>query len=325
MLARVMRAPPDDAGAAAPAATTSPASTAASDVAPAADAAPASAPAASPLSSADSSKREGSAQPANNSSAASDGKAAETPAKAGDAPPPGGPEGKDAKPEGQAPDKTPDAALGEAKDAKPGESADGKPKEADAAADKKPDTPAETPPAPPPVYDAYKVPENLKLDENRLKEFNTILGEAELSGKADHAAMQQLGQKMMDLYAQEVQRIGQQVQQYQVDVWNRHLESELNVLKSDPELGGNRIETTLGNAKYVLEQFGGSRDEQDRFMAVLDRAGVSSNRDFVALLNRMFERYREPQPVPSNLPSVPAKSPGQRNWYDTVDLGGGKA
>jgi hypothetical protein len=323
---RMLRAPADETGAAtpapaAPAAPAAEAAPAAAAAAPAAEAAPAKSDApASPLASADAGKRDGAPAPTAEAAPAK----TETPAKAGDAPPTGGTEGKDAKPEGDAAAK-PDAATGDGKDAKPGETAEAKPDGADPAADKKSDAQAEAPPAPPPVYEPYKVPESLKLDEAKLTEFNTILGEAELSGKAEHAAMQQLGQKMMDLYATEVQRIGQQVQQYQVDVWNRHLETELNVLKSDPQLGGNRIDTTLGNAKYVLEQFGGSKDEQDRLMAKLDRAGISSNRDFIAFLNRQFERYREPEAVSPNLPSVKARTPGQRSWYDTVDVGGAKA
>lgn len=334
LLARVMRAPPDDNGAAAAASGTAAPAAAAdagSAAAPAAEApaAKVDAPAspASPLATADAGKREGAPAPATRESApAADGAGdTKTPAKAGEAPPPGGTEGKDpAKPEGETGDKKPDAAAG---DKKPGETAEAKPDGADAAADKKPEANAETPPAPPPVYDAYKLPETLKLDETRLAEFNTILGEAELAGGAKHEAMQALGQKVMDLYAGEVQRIGEQVQKYQVDVWNRHLETELNVLKSDPELGGNRIDTTLGNAKYVLEQFGGSKEEQDRLLAAWDRAGVSSNRDTIALLNRMFERYREPEPVPPNLPSVKPnnRGAGQKGWYDTVDVGGAKA
>lgn len=320
---RMLRAAPDVPGNAAPGGDAAPAAAAAADASPAPAAGNEAPATASPLAGADASKRDGAPAPAADAAPAKPD--SETPAKAGEAPPPGGTDGKEpAKPEGGEGDKKPDAAAGEKK---PGETAEVKPDGADPAADKKPDAPGEAPPAPPPVYDPYKVPETLKLDDARLAEFNTILGEAEISGKADHAAMQALGQRMMDLYAGEVERIGKQVQQYQVDVWNRHLEGELNVLKSDPELGGNRIDTTLGNAKYVLEQFGGSKEEQDRFMAVLDRAGVSSNRDFVALLNRMHERYREPQPVPPNLPGskTAAKGPGSKGWYDTVDVGGAKA
>lgn len=269
----------------------------------------------SALASADSSNREGAPKgdAATESSGSDAGK--ETPAKAGDAPPPGGAEGKS---DADGKDAKPDAATEAGKDAAKDKTAEGKPEGTDPAADNK-DAAAETQPPAPPTYDAYTLPENFKLDDGKLSEFNTILGKAELSGKADHAAMQALGQELVDFYAREVDRIGREVTKHQVDVWNRHCEQEFNVLKNDAELGGNRINTTLGNAKYVLEQFGGSKAEQDRLMASLDRSGISHNRDFVALLHRMFERYREPEPVSPNLPSVAANQPGQRNWYQTVD------
>jgi hypothetical protein len=321
MSTRMMRAPEDGNGAAAqpPAGGNGPAAGADASGSSAAPAAAAEAPAApvtapSALSGADSGKRDG-AKP-NESSAGDGGK---------ETPPPGGPDGKpDA--DGKTPDAKdakPDAAAEAGKTPDKDKPADGKPDGAEPAADKK-DAAAESQPPAPPVYDAYKLPENFKVDEAKLSDFNTILGKAELAGKADHATMQALGQELVNFYAQEVDRIGREVMKYQVDVWNRHCEQEFNVLKNDPAIGGNRIDTTLGNAKYVLEQFGGSKDEQSRLMASLDRSGISHNRDFVALLHRMYERYREPEPVQPNLPSMPARQPGQRNWYETVD-GGGKA
>ena len=248
------------------------------------------------VSAADASKREG-AEPAKD---------------AKDTPPakPGG----DAKPseDGAKPD---DAKPAEAK---PDAAAEAKPDGADTKTETK-EALATEPPAPP-TYDAYTLPENATLDNERVGAFNAILGQFELDSKADHARVQALGQSLVDFYHTEVQRIGEQVMQHQRDVWNRHNETLINELKSDPELGGNRIQTTLGNAKYVLEQFGGSADEQKALLAELDNAGVSNSRRFIALLNRMYERYREPAPVQPNLPAARATNqPGARNWYDRVD------
>ena len=313
MTTRIAYAPEGETGAAAPETPAAP------EAAPAAS--EAAAPTPSALAAADSNNRDG----------ATKGDAPATTEPAGkeagkEAPPPGGTEAKPADADGKTPDasaeKKPEAAAEGAKDAPKDKTADGKAEGAEPAAEKK-DAAAETQPPAPPAYDAYQLPEGLKVDDGKLGEFNTILGKAELAGKADHAAMQALGQDLVNFYGQEMARVSREVMQYQVDVWNRHCEQEFNVLKNDPEIGGNRIDTTLGNAKYVLEQFGGSKDEQTRLMASLDRSGISHNRDFVALLHRMFERYREPEPVQPNLPSVAAKQPGQRNWYETVD--GGKA
>jgi hypothetical protein len=311
MSTRIAYAAEDGTGAAAPAAE------APAAAAPAAEAAPASP--ASPLATADSTKRDGA--PADTNSASPD--AAKTPDKSGDAPPPGGTE---AKPPADADGKKPEAGADEGKKPDAAKPEDGKAEGTDAAADKPKEgevKEGEQPPPPKPTFEAYKLPENLKLDETRLAAFNDILGEAEISGKADHAVMQQIGQKLMDMYSAETQRIATEFQKYQVDVWNRHLESEVSKLKADAQLGGNRIDTSLGNAKYILEQFGGSKEEQTRFMEKLDRSGISSSIEFVALLNRMHERYREPQPVPPNLPTPKANGgqPGQRNWYDKVDSG----
>lgn len=309
---RMLRAAEDGTGAAAPAATEAAAAPAASE----APAAPAS-----PLATADSAKRDGAPAPAESASP----DATKTPDKSGDAPPPGGAEAKPAEVAG---DKKPEAGADEGKKPDVAKPEEGKAEGADAAADKpkegdKTDVkPGEEAPLPKPAYEAYKLPENFKLDDTKLAQFNDILAETELSGKADHAVMQQMGQKLMDLYANEAQRIANDFRQYQVDVWNRHLESEVSSLKADPQLGGNRIDTSLGNAKYVLEQFGGSKEEQTRFMEKLDRSGISSSIEFVSLLNRMHERYREPQPVSPNLPSQKTNTgPGARGWYDSVDVG----
>jgi hypothetical protein len=264
-----------EAPAAPPAAETPPASVEAAAAAP--EAKPESTP--SLLAIADAAKREGAP-------------------KAADTPPPTDAGAKPEKPaEGQ-----PEAAKPEEVKAKP----EG---ETDAAKEAL----AEQPPAPP-VYDAYKMPENFQADEKLIGDFNGMLGEFELATKADHAQTQGFAQKLVDFHAQQVQRVIQDRDQYQRDVWNRLNETRINELKSDPELGGNRVETTLGNAKYVLESMVGLKPtEVQELLAVWDNGGVSNHRLTIKALNHLYERLREPAPVPPNPPS--AKGQGQRNWY----------
>lgn len=320
LLESVFRSPDDPAAApaatsgdaaatvpAAAAAASSPAAAAASDApAPAADTKTESTP--SLLATADTGKRDG-APPA-----AAD-------AKPGDVPPPGG---ADAKP---AEKPAADTAAEPAKKPDDGKTEPAKAEGAEAAADK--DAAGKTadkeqPPAPP-VYDAWKVPEGVKLGEAETTQFNGLLGELE-AAKGDHAKAQEVGQKFLDLHLGEIKRVADQLAKHQVDVWNRHVEKQIGELKADPQFGGNRIETSLGNAKYVVEAMWGlDATEAGQLIAAMDAAGLSSNRLLIKALNKHYERYREPDPVPSLDPAASAiingrqSQPGQRNWYDKVD------
>lgn len=251
------------------------------------------------LASADAGKRDGAPKPS--TSAQSDAAA-----KPADTPPPADAKAKPETGDGKAPEAKPEPGKDAAKDG------------ADAAAK---DALAQQPPAPP-VYEAPKLPEGQKLDEKLLSGFDKKWGDFEVANKIDHSQMQALRQEVINDYVAEVQRIGADVAKYQRDVWNRTIETRINELKADPELGGSRIETVLGNAKYVIEDFGGlSKAEQSELLAVWDNGGVSNHRLTVKLLNNIFERFQPPQPVQPNNPAASKlmSQPGQRRWYDTVD------
>lgn len=219
--------------------------------------------------------------------------------------------------EGTKPDASkPEAAKPDAAKAEPGK-AEAKPG-AESTAETKADAAAETPPAPP-TYDALKLPEGVQLDGERVKLLDKILGDTELATKADHGAMTAMRQQLADLWIQEAQRIVSELQAHQRDVWNRINEQRINEIKNDPELGGNRIDTTMGNAKYALETMCGlTKDEAGKLIEVMDAGGLSNHRLMIKALNGIYERLREPGPIDPNLPSV-RSTPGQRNWYGTVD------
>lgn len=201
----------------------------------------------------------------------------------------------------------------------------------------KPETkPADTKEAPeatpqaPPVYEALKLPDTVKLDKERVAKFDELIGKTELSTKADHAAMSAMRQDLANLYVEEVNRIGQQVAKHQVDVWQRLAEQRVNEFKSHPVLGGNRAETTLGNAKYALEGLlpeltKGSpapftKQDATELIKIMDAGGVSHSVLMIKALNGLYEALREPEPVPGTLPlhATTSKEPGQRGWYDSV-------
>lgn len=255
-----------------------------------AETAPPSGGAPSLLAVADAGKRDGAPE-----APAAAAPATEPPAQSGNPPPTGEPK-PEAKPE----------AMAEG----------GAPKPADPAAAK--DALAQEPPAPP-VYIAPVLPEGRSIDSEALSVFDTRLGELELKGKLDHAAVQEIRQHAIDTYLREGERLAEQIDQRNRDVWNRMKEGWINDLKADPELGGNRIETTLGNAKYAFESMLGlNKAQQTALLQVMDNAGVSDHPHFIRALHNLYERFREPEPVPANPPMRPgSREAGQRGWYDT--------
>lgn len=276
------------------------------------------APSIAPLAGADAGKREGA--PEANPDAKANGHDTGAAATKPDA---------TAKPDsgGETAAKAPPADGGEAKPPEP-KPAEPKPAEAKPEGEAKPPEPADKkeapaqPPQAPPAYEALKLPETVKLDETRLKAFDDLIGKTEVASKADHAAMSALRQDLANFYVEEVSKLHTQRDQNQRDVWNRLIEQRFNELKSDPQLGGNRIETTLGNAKYALESLVGlSKDEATQLIAIMDAGGVSHHRLTIKMLNGIYELLREPEAIAPAQPGrgFNSKEAGERGWYSTVD------
>jgi hypothetical protein len=233
----------------------------------------------------------------------------ESPAESGDKPPETKPEAKEppkpeTKPEGE---KKPEAEVKETAEAKP---------------ETKPE-PAKEPQAPP-TYDKLAIPEGVKLDDSRVAKFDEIVGKAELAAKTDpHAALATFRQDAVNFHIEEIQRVAKAVQDNQINVWNKLVETRVNEIKSDPKLGGNRIETSLGNAKYALENLipGFSKEQAARWLKVADAGGVSHDLSTIQLLNAIYDVFAEPEPVNDGQPlnAKQTKQAGERGWYDKVD------
>jgi hypothetical protein len=235
-------------------------------------------------------------------------------AESGDKPPETKPEAKEPpKPETKEPEKKPEDKAKETAEAKP---------------ETKPET-KEEPEAKPepqvaPTYDKLTIPDGVKLDDSRVAKFDEIVGKAELAAKTDpHAAIAALRQDAVNFHIEEIQRVAKAVADNQINVWNKLVEQRVNELKSDPELGGNRIETSLGNAKYALESLipGFTKEEATELIGIMDKGGVSHHRLTIKMLNSIYNLLAEPDPVNNGQPlnQRQAKQAGERGWYDKVD------
>ena len=228
----------------------------------------------------------------------------ESTAKADDKPAP-----EAAKPDDKKPDETKDAKAPEAKDGD-------KPKDDAAKPDPAKDATAEIQPPAPVKYEAFKVPEGIKLDDAQIGKFTEIAGAAQVK--------QETAQALVDLYMEDVQRISNQAVEHaraeQRKVWNTFNDTNKTALRNDPELGGNRLETTLSVAKAFIEEYGGSPEQVQELLAHTTNNGMGNFVGFIRLLNNagLALNIFEDSLVPANAsPPKPTKGPGARGWYDT--------
>lgn len=96
-----------------------------------------------------------------------------------------------------------------------------------------------TDPAAPESYD-LKMPEGVELDQAAAAEFTAIAKELKL----DQAAAQKLAD------------VGAKMAQRQVEAHAKLVESWVEQVKTDKEIGGDRFEENLGIARKALEAFG---------------------------------------------------------------------
>ena len=228
-----------------------------------------------------------------------------------------------AKPEGDKPDGK------DVKDPKAeGEKPDDKPKAEDdksAAAETDPakkDATAESPPPAPIKYEAFKVPDGVKLDDERIGKFSEIAGAAQVP--------QDVAQSLVDLHISEMQRFADEtkraVEQNQIDVWNRLNDTWKTDTRNDPQIGGARLETALSRGKALMEEYGGTPEQVRELLAHTTHNGMGNYSGFLRFLDNIAEALNvyEDLVVGNNAgPPRPQRTAGNRGWYDKSNMGGG--
>jgi hypothetical protein len=172
------------------------------------------------------------------------------------------------------------------------------------------DATAEAQPPAPIKYEAFKLPDGLKLDDKELAKFSEFAGAAQIP--------QDVAQGLVDMYVAERQNDVVQARADQRKVWDTLNDTWKTDLRNDPQLGGNRLETTLSLAKAVVEEFLPA-NEQAEYMAHMRNNGMGNFKLHVKLLHNIGKAMNvfEDGIVPAN-PQAPKaqKGPGQRGWYD---------
>lgn len=170
------------------------------------------------------------------------------------------------------------------------------------------ETPVESVEVLAPVYETFKFPEGIEVDPDRLGEFTGILADLEVKSKAGHEFVQEFGQKAVDFHVAELQRAVENLNKTQLESWEKTVTDWREATVADPEIGGNRIQTTLDSANKFIRTHGGTSDQQKEFRDLMETSGLGNNPTMLRLLSAAGRAMSEGTPVPATKPPAVPKS-----------------
>lgn len=186
--------------------------------------------------------------------------------------------------------------------------------------DKKTDTKVETAKeevkADLPVYEPFKLPENVQLDKEPLDAFTKILGEIE-TGKLDHLGMQEKGQALIDLAAKNTVDSINRLNDYYVQIHETQKKDWFESFKKDPDLGGSeeRVMETTVRLRESIDNFGGTEAQKSEFRTLMKDTGVGNNPALLRILNNMQKKI-DSYTKETGGRSVPAQAPAPSKVKD---------
>lgn len=169
-------------------------------------------------------------------------------------------------------------------------------KPAEKPAEVKPEVKPEPIKVEPVKYEAFKFPEGIVPNDQEVGKYTSIL--------AQHQVPQDAAQQLIDLYTEELKRREQLVR----DTWSRTREGWVSEVKSDPEIGGSRHETTLQRCAAVLDQYAqaAGAERAQKLKTVLGFTGAGDHPELIRFVNWAagftVERAR---PVAAVVPKAP--------------------
>lgn len=231
----------------------------------------------------------------------------------------------EAKPEPEV--KADDKVEDKPKTEEPKETKVEEPKKDEPKAEEKPEEKAEEKPeekkpeeVKPPVFEKYKVPEGVTVDETRIGAFNDILGDIETRIAADpaqaHGAMQDLGQKLVDFHVSEMATAAERAARHQREHWDRTREGWVSDFRADGEIGKNRADTTLGMIGSLIDMYGthAGAEKVTQLRDTFTMTGAGDNPEVIRFMHWAASRLVEtrrivvPQPTAKAAPRSPAQT-----------------
>lgn len=200
------------------------------------------------------------------------------------------------KPEDAAPGAKVEGAPGD----KPAQGSDAKPADGKTEDTKTPDpkdAKAETPAGAPEKYEAFTVPEGFAIDPEMLAEFSPVLKELNLPQAA--------AQKVIDFAPKLIEKATQQAAaSFLEQTGLKGFDTWAAAVKTDKELGGDKLAENLAVAKKAMDTFG-----SPELRAVLSKTGLGNHPEMVRAFYRAGKQISEDGFVPGGAagPSADAR------------------
>lgn len=176
------------------------------------------------------------------------------------------------------------------------------------------ETQSEEPAPVQPTYDAFTLPDGIDQDNEMLIEFKKDLGDLELKTKADHAVIEELGQKFVDKYIAEVAKVVEHMNQHHKDEFENKKNQWKEDFEKDPVLGGNRKDTTISNIKQLIRTHGGDEAQRQSLSEFMNETGVGNHPVLIGFLNRLSSGMQEGKPLPAQTPPQPKLSKVEKRY-----------
>lgn len=163
-------------------------------------------------------------------------------------------------------------------------------------------------PAPPPTYDAFVLPEGIQLETDKVTEFTGLLAELEVSGKADHIAVQAFGQKAVEFYVNEMKKVLDDQTKQQLTSWERQRNDWKEAFLKDPDIGGERFQSTVDSALNFIRTHGGTAEQQTEFRNIMETSGLGNHPAMIRILAKAGSAMSEGAQLSASRPVSAPKS-----------------
>lgn len=156
-----------------------------------------------------------------------------------------------------------------------------------------------------PTYEAFVLPEGITVDEARIGEFTSMLGSFESISKAPHEEVQKFGQALLDYHVSRVQDTVTDLTKAYNQMWEKQKNEWRDQFEKDPEIGGNRKDTTVAAANNFIRTHGGTDEQQKEFRQVLEKTGLGNHPAIIRILANagISKNHTEGSPLPAQAPA----------------------